>query len=141
MSPLYSTEFALDAAQRYAESNMTATVRVSRLADPTLNVTTGVLSADPAGDTVYEGAGRVWTVAGPLTMGIGDELSTFSSTFVSIPMSADLPHVDDLVEITAHSDPTMVGRAYRVMDVEAGSQIPAARKMQVQGIQSSPEWS
>lgn len=141
MSPLYSTEFALDAAQRYAESNMTATVRVSRLADPTLNVTTGVLTADPAGDTVYEGAGRVWTVAGPLTMGIGDELSTFSSTFVSIPMSADLPHVDDLVEITAHSDPTMVGRAYRVMDVEAGSQIPAARKMQVQGIQSSPEWS
>ena len=120
---------------------MTATVRVSRLADPTLNVTTGVLSADPAGDTVYEGAGRVWTVAGPLTMGICDEISTFSSTFVSIPMSADLPHVDDLVEITAHSDPTMVGRAYRVMDVEAGSQIPAARKMQVQGIQSSPEWS
>lgn len=141
MSPLYSTEFALDAAQRYAESNMTATVRVSRLADPTLNVTTGILTADPAGDTVYEGAGRVWTVAGPLTMGIGDELSTFSSTFVSIPMSADLPHVDDLVEITAHSDPTMVGRAYRVMDVEAGSQIPAARKMQVQGIQAGPEWS
>ena len=141
MSPLYSTAFALDAAQRYAESNMTATVRVSRLADPTLDTNTGILSADPAGDTVYEGAGRVWTVAGPLTMGIGDELSTFSSTFVSIPMSADLPHVDDLVEITAHSDPTMVGRAYRVMDVEAGSQIPAARKMQVQGIQSSPEWS
>lgn len=102
--------------------------------------------------TVYEGKARVWSVQGPLTMGIGDEPTYYSQTFCSIPLTTESggdfpvmpqpqsPRVDDIVQVERHRDPLMVGRYFRVVDVEAGGSLPVARKMQLVGIQASKQW-
>jgi hypothetical protein len=101
---------------------------------------------------VYEGKARIYNVQGPLTMGVGDEPTYYSSTFVSIPLDVEVasefpvlpvpqsPRVDDIVQVEKHRDLLMVNRYFRVVDVEAGSQFPVARKMQVVGIQASKQW-
>lgn len=145
--PLYSTRTSAYIARVYAERNMTATVVITRPAAPGFRFDTGLLDAESMGD-VYDGKARVYTVSGPVTMGIGDEPTYYSSTFVSVPLEelipgADIPpspRVDDIVRVTAHLDPLMLGRFFRVVDVEAGSQFPACRRMQCVGIQDSKQW-
>jgi hypothetical protein len=44
------------------------------------------------------------------------------------------------VLVTAHEDPLMVGRYFRVADVEAGGQFPAVRRMSVAGVEATEEW-
>lgn len=132
-------------AQRFAESNMTAQVRVTRPGDAALDVETGELEAD-AGPVVYEGKGRVYSASGPATLDLGDEPQYFSTGYVSVPMvdasgSNVLPQVNDLVEVIEHPDPLMVGRRFRVMDVEAGGQFAVVRRMQVMGIQRGRSWT
>jgi hypothetical protein len=127
-------------ARRFAESNMTASVRVTRMDSPNFDDIDGLLTAI-TGDLVYEGPGRVYGVAGPVQMALGEEPQYFSSTYVSIPLASDQPRVDDVVEVLEHSDASMVGRKFRVQDVEAGGQFPATRRMQVMGVQRSKQWT
>lgn len=125
-------------ARRYAEANMTATVKITRMDEPSFDMQ-GELSAVEL-FVLYEGKARVYGVSGPMTMNLGEEPQYFSSTYISIPLSANTPRVDDVIEVLAHRDWTMVGRKFRVMDVEAGGQYPAVRRMQVTGIQRSKQW-
>lgn len=143
MIPLKSTLVQLY-AQRFVESNMTAQVRVTRPGDAALDVETGELSAD-VGPVVYEGKGRVYSASGPATLELGDEPQYFSSGYVSVPIVDEiganvLPQVNDLVTVLEHVDPLMVGRRFRVMDVEAGGQFAVVRRMQVMGIQRDRSW-
>lgn len=128
-------------AREFAESNMTATVRITRKAAALFDPQTGgLVSGDPV--IIYEGKARIYTVQGPVTMAYGDEPAYFSSSMVSVPViTPTMPRVDDLVEVlTHHSDPMMVGRYFRVQDVESGGQWMAARKLQVSGVQESQQW-
>lgn len=127
-------------AQAYAEGNMIAMVKVTRPSVPVFDRETGGLAAMGSDATRYEGKGRVYNVTGPVQYSMGDEPQYFSSTFVSIPITAPKPRVDDVVEILSHPDPNIVGREFRVQDVEAGGQIPVVHRMQVVGIQASREW-
>lgn len=148
---LYSTRTSAYIARVYAERNMTAGVVIMRPDVPGFRPDTGHLDATSMGE-VYSGKARVYTVSGPVTMGIGDEPTYYSSTYVSIPLAvedpfsrpvsevAESPRVDDIVQVTAHLDPLMVDRFFRVVDVEAGSQFPACRRMQCVGIQDSKQW-
>lgn len=132
----------------YAESNMRATVRVLRPQPAVFDPVTGALVAVSAGE-VYSGPARIYTVAGPMTYAVGDEPQHYSSTYVSIPvraadgtMFAEIPQVEDIVEVLASpGDPEMVGRFFQVQDVESAGQWTVVRRMQVVGIQSSPQWS
>lgn len=140
---------AVEYARRYAESNMTATVTITRYAAPDLNDVTGRLN--PVRLTgVYTGKARVYVLVGPILLGIGDESQEFQNSYVSIPISAWLPNdldvlteyetdvrVDDVVHIDAHSDPGLVGRSFRVTDVESGGQYPAVRRMHVMGVEDT----
>jgi len=126
-------------ARRYAEANMTAAVTITRMAEPSLDDLTGGLTATEQ-FVLYSGKARVYGVSGPMTMSLGEEPQYFSSTYVSIPLAAPMPHVDDMIEVTAHHDWTLVGRTFRVMDVESGGQYPAVRRMQVTGVQNSKQW-
>lgn len=135
-----STTMVRPLAQAYAEGNMIATVRVTRPSTPVFNRATGGLAAMGAETLIHEGPGRVYGVQGPVQYAIGEEQQFFSSTFVSIPIGATKPRVDDVVEVLAHPDPNIVGRSFRVQDVEAGGQIPVVHRMQVVGIQASREW-
>jgi hypothetical protein len=142
-----SSEMAVAYARRYAESNMTAEVDITRFKDPLLNALTGDLT--PVWDTgVYSGKARVYVLVGPVLLGIGDESQEFQNSYVSIPISVVIggvayttdPRVDDLVTVTAHDDPLMVGRAFRVTDVESGGQYPAVRRMHVMGVEDTSHW-
>lgn len=127
-------------AQQYAEGNMLATVKITRPTAPVFDRATGGLAAMDAETTRYEGKARIYNVTGPVQYAIGEEQQYYSSTFVSIPLSAPQPRIDDVVEVLSHPDLTMVGREFRVQDVEAGGQIPVVHRMQVVGIQQSREW-
>ena len=71
-------------------------------------------------------------------------MTAFSSSYVSLPLTVDDEatdvQVDDIVLVLEHPDPAVVGRAFRVMDVDAGGQFPAARRLQVTGVQRSRNW-
>lgn len=83
-------------------------------------------------------------VSGPLLYGIDDESQEFSQTYVSIPIEVDgnltSPMVDDIVEVVDHPDALLVGKYFRVRDVQSGSQLPVTRLMQVAGAQRGTHW-
>lgn len=126
--------------QRYAEYNMTAGVRIMRMTDVLFGSDTGVVEAQES-ELVYEGPARVYTISGPSTYNLGEEPQYFSGSYVTVPITADpVPMVDDVVEVLTHLDPAVVGRRFRVMDVESGGQYPGYRRLQVTGVQSSKQW-
>lgn len=146
--PRYSTAAAAYIARVFAERNMVDQVTVWRPKAPVLE-DDGTLEAQ-IDFFLWIGVGRVWVARGPLTMGVGDEPSYYSQTFCSIPLvvrtepdvepAALSPRVDDIVKVTVHRDPLMVGRYFRVVDVESGGLLPSCRRMQLVGIQASKQW-
>lgn len=147
---------ALSTARRYAEMNMTAQVVIWRPAEAVLNDVTGYLQSERQGG-VYSGKARVYQVSGPLLLGIGDESQEFQNTYISIPITVPItrtdindvttttwyepdPRPDDLVEITSHSDPLMVGRMFRCRDTEAAGQFPVVRRMTCMGVEDASHW-
>lgn len=136
-----TTVLARPYAQAYAEGNMIATVKVTRPSTPVFDRTTGGLASMGAETVVHEGEARIYSVSGPQQYAMGDEPQYFSNTFVSIPITATKPRIDDVVEVLTHPDPNLVGRSFRVQDVEAGGQLPVVHRMQVTGIQSSRVWN
>jgi len=144
-----SSALAIEFARRYAEANMTASVTITRYLDPELNDVTGRLI--PHRETgVYKGKARVYVLVGPILLGIGDESQEFQNSYVSIPISVWLPNeldvlteyetdvrVDDVVHVDSHPDPGLVGRSFRITDVESGGQLPAVRRCHVMGVEDT----
>lgn len=122
-------------AKSYAEGNMNAAVRITRPTDPVFNRTTGFL-AEPTEALIYSGKARITTLSGPVQLSVGDDPQFYSSCYVSIPL-ASTPQVDDIVQITAHPDTAIVGRFFRIEDVEGGSEMPVVRRMRCMGVQHS----
>jgi len=139
--PTVNYDRALFYGRRFAESNMRSTVTIVRKAPALFNDVTGELAA-ASPTLVYQGRARVSPDSGPLNYSFGDEQQHFTSAVISVPVSAPiLPMVDDVVTVTAHpGDPVMVGRTFAVMDVESGGQWLSSRRLQVTGVQASPEW-
>lgn len=147
-SQRFSTRAAAFAARAYAERNMVDEALVWRPKAPVLE-DDGTLESQ-VDFVLWDGKARVWSVQGPLTMGVGDEPTYYSQTFCSIPLVVQQepdvepvpmsPRVDDVVQVLRHRDPLMVSRYFRVVDVEAGGFLPACRKMQLVGIQASKQW-
>lgn len=134
-----SNLIALPFAQAYAEGNMLGLVRITRGNEPLFDRLTGQLV--PQNKTpVWEGIGRAYSITGPVTMALGEEPAYFSSTFISIPRSANQPEVDDVATWLQHPDISLLNREFRVTDVEAGGQLPTVWRMQVQGLQPGRSW-
>jgi len=131
-------------ARKYTEANMTARVRVARMQDPSEGSDTDWNNTATQLKVVYEGRARVWGVSGSGLNDYGDEMTAFSSSYVSLPLIVDDKatdvQVDDIVVVLEHPDPALVGRSFRVMDVDGGGQFPAARRLQVTGVQRSRRW-
>jgi Family of unknown function (DUF6093) len=119
----------------YCEGNMIGSIKIFRKQAPVFDPVTGKLTAQT--DTlIYQGKARIATVSGPLTYQLGDEPQYFSAATVSIPEDfTPIPQVDDVIEVVAHPAPGLVGRSYRVTDVQGGGQIHSARVMSVTGVQ------
>jgi len=137
-----SAKLAMKLAQSHLEGAMTYKVRIARGGagtpgwDPVANRVT-----NPDDDEVYVGPARIRSVTGPVTMALGDEPQYFQSTFASIPLSARVPQTDDLLTVLDGPDPKLVGRSYRVVDVERGGMLPVAHVMQLVGIEPGHTWS
>lgn len=134
-----STYLATPMARAYAKGNMIARVRIDRPTSPVFDPVTGELGMGPD-ETIYEGMARVASVQGPTQYFLGDEPQAYSNTLVSIPIEATKPRVDDVVEVLAHPDLEIIGRFFRVLDVEAGGHMPVVHRMQVVGIAPSRQW-
>ena len=143
----------LKAAQPYAEAlsegSMNAVIKITRGAEPVFNETSRELEmsveADVYGpDSPEKGVAGVYSTSGPVQMAIGDEPQYYSSTNVVIPRSAANPRIDDIIEIlewTTEDQPDdIVGRLFRVVDVEVGGRIAASTRMQAIGVAPSRQW-
>src|SRR3954465_11835964 len=91
-----STAAARPMAQAYAEGNMIAQVKITRPSKPVFDRSTGGLAAMGAENEIYNGKARVYSVTGPVQYAIGEEQQYYSSTYVSYPITANRPRIDDV---------------------------------------------
>lgn len=136
-------------AEPLAEGSMNAIVRITRGAEPIFNEDTREIDVQADAviygpDSPEKGIAGVYSTSGPVQMAIGDEPQYYSSTNVSIPRSAANPRIDDIVEvldwITEDDKDDIVGRLFRVVDVEVGGRISSSTRMQAIGIAPSRQW-
>ena len=102
---------------------------VSSLDDATGMITTTF----DGGFTGYAGSGRFWLSNDGVVSSAGDGDYSTISTNISIPWDADpVPALDEYVVITsAYEDSTLEGKIYRIMGVDGGGFLRAARRLQV----------
>lgn len=141
MRRIRSTKFAGRMARNYAERNMTAQVRIGRPGAVVDGVDVSHPSTVLQRKVVYLGKARVYGVGSGGSSNVGDELTFWSSSYVSIPLSATWTQVDDMIEVVAHEDADVVGRWFRVVNVDSGGQLPVVRRHTVSGVQRDPGWT
>jgi uncharacterized protein DUF6093 len=146
MTTIIDHDMVESIVRNYAESNMRATVRIARTASPTLSATDELIAIPTLMRLIYEGKGRVYTVSGPQPSFGTDEDQVFSTSFISVPLKDSkgltvVSQVNDLIEIVEHSDNLLVGRVFRVLDVDAGGQWPAVRRHMVSSAQRFAGWT
>ena len=120
---------------------MVDTVAIHRPGDTTFNNQTGLNLATEK-SSIYQGKARIYSVAGPQVISVGESDLTFRSTYISIPADVHpAPHRDDLVIVLeAVSDEDLQGKAFRVLDVEGGGLVRAVRRMQCTALEESSSW-
>lgn len=107
-----------------------------------LGVNSGSFSYDTGLHTetetiIYSGKAAIGEVTGGNPMLLGDEDQFFSSVQVSIPITAALVIIDDIVEILSGPDPHVIGRTFRVTDVGGGGDIPVEQVINASGVARS----
>lgn len=116
---------------------MTSTVSIERPGAPTFNATTGAITGVKASD-LWSGPARIYGTRGSLTS-LGDGVVSLGQTNISIPQTAPLPHVDDIVTVTfSPDDPALTGRRYRIVDVTEGGILSPMRVLTVTTVEGSP---
>ena len=137
-SRIFSTSLALSMARRYSEANMSARVRVTRMAAPMPDAE-GTVEATVE-EVIYLGKGRLYSVQGPMTMGLGDFPSFYSTTFLSVPMGAAAmvkdPVINDMVELLSSPDEIVNFRFFRVTGVDAGGMLPVVHRLHLVGYET-----
>lgn len=133
-------------ARTFAERNMLAKVRIVRTADPVQSDENAIIVSPVPASLLYEGKARVYTVSGPSSDMSMDEPQAFSTSYISIPLPKELEapvltQVDDLIEVTEHFDQMIVGRVFRVLDVDGGGQWPVVRRHMVSGAARYSGWT
>lgn len=125
---------ALRISKRYATRNLKHEVLVVRPKGLRVEPS-GKVSVDEE-TPIYTGIGRLWSVD---SGGTGDDgqLVYLSSSNISLPWGVVVTQVDDLIQVTEHEDPAIMGRWFRVMNVHAGGILPVVRKHTVVSIQHS----
>lgn len=133
-------------ARRYVISNMTSWVRIARR-DRIEVAHDGQGVAIPIYlSLLYEGVARVYPASGPQNVDSTEESQVFASSYVSTPMKdlngeLLLTQVNDVIEVVRTSDPLLVGRYFRVIDVDAGGQWAHVRRHMVTGAERYEGWT
>jgi hypothetical protein len=93
-------------------------------ADPVFNPSTGYSDAD--GDEVYDGPCRLRPSSGS-TVDAGGAVLTLHRYDLTVPWDTTGLTVGQVVTITDSNDPSLVGRTYRIVDVQGGTDTPHRR--------------
>jgi hypothetical protein len=133
----FSVAQARARARVFTNTRMRAVVRISRTRlGPVVD---GTQLMEP-GATVYEGPAKVSGGSGPVTYTVGEEVQYYSSAKAGIPImdgpEPTAPQVSDLLQVLEHDDPLMVGRRWRIVDVETQGELVEERVLQLVGVQS-----
>lgn len=118
-----------------AERLMTDTCTVTRPGEPVFNETTGTYT--PTSTTIYTGKCRV-QAANTLAGGpnAGERVVVISRFTVSLPISAPVVQVDDIVTVTIGTfDAQLIGKRFRVASLHHKSHA-TARRLEVEETQS-----
>jgi hypothetical protein len=146
LPPVVVSPYARAYVRRHATAHMYYTVAISRMTDPVFDTESGVMVA-AVNRMIYFGPARIWTVSGPQVLGVGEDQMSFDQSFVSIPWDTDpIPNRDDIVTVQDYDpvyyygDEQLVGRSFRVTNVQLGGQMYATRRLNVTGIEPSSAW-
>ena len=146
LPPMPVSPYARNYARRHASAHMYYTVQIERMGDPYFDEATGRMTPRVA-EIVYTGPARIWTVSGPQVFTVGEDQMSFDQTNMSIPWNViPVPHRDDIATVLTYDthsgfgDPELLGRSFRILDVQLGGQMYATRRMTVSAIQPSAAW-
>lgn len=137
-------------ARNYARTHMTAhmyyTIEIDRMAEGIFDEDSGHI-LPKVKMKIYQGPARIASVTGPQVLGLGEDQMAFVSTSISIPWDTDpVPNRDDIAVVLSYDphagfgDAALVGRAFRILNVEFGGQMFAVRRMSALAIQESAAW-
>ncbi|BAQ32087.1 DUF6093 family protein [Bifidobacterium scardovii] len=125
----------------FAESLMTDTYRISRYTgETTVDPDTGV--GTPVMRPVYEGKGKLQTSGGEASdrvsatgasSNVGGNVAEWA-LYLHLPMSATGIRGKDMAECTASHDPELVGRRYRLVNMQSEKTHATARRWNVREI-------
>jgi hypothetical protein len=129
--------------RRRVEDQMSAQITILRGDLGAFDPATGKVGGLANAQTVYRGKARIRTVDGAGVITLGEGTIDTRQTVISIPISAAMPHRDDLavVEDDAAADPDLTSRVFRITEVEGGSLLGDARRCYAVGWFPSRQWS
>lgn len=119
-----------------AEVNMTYECKIERVGAATFDETDSIYVA---GENIelYEGPCRIWRVSGSSAIPINSEEIILQQTKLSIPWNegVGIRRDDEVKIIAATYDEALVGKRFRIMDVDKGGDLRATRQFTIQGVQ------
>lgn len=128
---------SLTRLRAWAESLMTDRLRISRYTGETdVDPVTGV--ATPRLQVVYEGKGKLQTSGGIAadkahTITIGGEVMEWT-LYLHLPVTVTGLREKDMVECIASADPALVGREYRLVNMQSEKTHATARRWNIKEI-------
>lgn len=144
MFSLVST-FQRQMVRDYTEGNMTSLIQILRGSLGAFDPATGRVGGLTSTSNVYGGTdgakARIRTVGGAGVVSVGAGEIDTRQVIISIPMTATIPHRDDVVRVVSDgADTDLNTRIFRVLDVDGGSFFGDARRLTCVGWFSSRYW-
>lgn len=123
----------------HAEVNMTYTCVVERPGVPTaddFNEETSTYN-DVAGLELYTGPCRIYELSGSGVIDVNFDHVVTQQTKLSIPWDegVGIRRDDEVKIVSATHDAALVGKRFRILDVDKGGDLRATRRFTIQGIQ------
>ena len=127
-------------ARQTAESLMTDHVKVERINGVTVDPETGLDTSQTT--LIYDGKARVQTAGGMQTeqslssgstTSLGGRIPTWS-LYIHLPWSVDKVRNNDKVTVLQSSDPQLVGKTFRCLNLQSEKTYSSARRLFVQEI-------
>lgn len=146
LPPIVVSPYARSYVRGHATAHMYYTVQIVRMSQGVFDESTGGITT-AAKLVIYDGPARFWTVSGPQVIAVGEDQMAFVQTNMSIPWDSDpVPKRDDIATVTTYDphpgygDAALLGRSFRILDVQLGGQMFATRRMSVLAIEASAAW-
>lgn len=138
----YASPYTRALVKKRVEEQMLSSIRILRGSLGGFDETTGIGGGLTNTQVVYFGKARVWNVNGSGVINVGEGTIDTRQTFISYPIDQPVARRDDIVLILSAelSDDDLNDRVFRVLDVDGGGYIGAARKMTCTSFYPSRYW-